>query len=148
MRVRSLRHIATMLLSGAILTFLVGIASVWFLRNLGGIIGSLAPTLGLDADTALTLSEIFDQLRSASLNPPLGIVGLISSLFCGFAVLFLSGKHAPNAKKVGRIVMVCVLGVILFLLLTALTIWFTEVNDIRFSRVMVRLVSLLKAGVL
>lgn len=158
MRVKSLRHIATMLLSGAILTFLVGIASVWFLRNLGGIIGSLAPKLGLDADTAQTLSEIFDQLRSASLNPPLGIVGLMCSLFCGFAVLFLSGKHSPRttagetnspkARKAGKIVTVCVLGVILFLLLTAVTIWFTEVNDIRFSRVMVRLVSLLKTGVL
>lgn len=158
MRVRPLRHIATILLSGAILTFLAGMTSVCFLRNLGGIIGSLAPILGLDADTAQTLSEIFGQLRSASLNLPLGIVGPICFLFSGFAALFLLGRPSPKTSteetstpktiKAGRIVTFCVLGVILFLLLTAVTIWFTEVNDIRFDRVMTRLVSLLDAGIL
>lgn len=158
MHVRSLRHIATILLSGAILTFLVGIASVWFLRNLGGITGSLAPVLGLDADTAQTLSEIFGQLRSASLNLPLGIVGPMCFLFAGFAALFLLGRPSPKnsteetstpkTKKAGRIVAVCVLGVVFFLLLTAVTVLFTEVNDIRFDRVMTRLVSLLNAGIL
>lgn len=158
MTVKPLRYAAIVLLSGAILTFLVGIASVWFLRNLGGIIGSLAPILGLDADTAQTLSEIFGQLRSASLNLPLGIIGSMCFLFSGFAALFLLGKPSPKTsteetstpktKKAGRIVTVCVLSVIFFVLLTAVTIWFTEVNDIRFDRVMVRLVSLLDAGIL
>ena len=153
MTVKPLRYIAAPLLSGAILTFLVGIASVCFLRNLGVITGSLAPALGLDADTAQTLSEIFGQLRSASLNLPLEIVGPLCFLFCGFAAVFLhfpqtTAGENPKAKKAGRIVMVCLLGVILFLLLTAATIWFTEVNDIRFDRVMTRLVSLLNAGIL
>ena len=158
MTVKPLRYATIVLLSGAILTFLVEMTSVCFLRNLGGIIGSLAPILGLDADTAQTLSEIFGQLRYASLNLPLGIVGPMCFLFSGFATLFLLGKpspktsteetNIPKAKKAGRIVAVCVLGVILFLLLTAVTIWFTEVNDIRFDRVMVRLVSLLDAGIL
>lgn len=153
MRDRSLRYIAMPLLSGAGLTLLVGMTSACFLRNLGWIIGSLAPTLGLDADTAQTLSEIFVQLRSASLNLPLAFAGTMCFLFSGLAVIFLlfpktDAKETPKAKKAGRIVTVCVLGVIFFLLLTAATIWFTEVNDIRFDRVMVRLVSLLKAGVL
>lgn len=155
MRIKPLRYIAVALLSGAILTFLVGIASVCFLRNLGVITGSLAPALGLDADTAQTLSEIFGQLRSASLNLPLEIVGPLCFLFCGFAAVFLhppkataKSESTPTVKKAGKIVTVCALGVILFLLLTAVTIWFTEVNDIRFDRVMTRLVSLLNAGIL
>lgn len=153
MRVRSLRYIVATLLPGAILTLLVGMASVCFLRNMGWIIGSFAPMLGLTADTAQTLSEIFGQLRSASLNLPLAFAGTMCFLFSGLSAVYLlfsnpPAEETPKAKKAGRIVTVCVLGVIFFLLLTAATIWFTEVNDIRFDRVMVRLVSLLKAGVL
>ena len=158
MTVRSLRYIATLLLSGALLTILVGMASVWFLRSLGAISGSLAPALGLDADAAQTVSEIFGQLRSATLNLPLEIVGLVCFLFCGLAILFLAGRHSPETpaaemnvpktKKTGKIVLVCVLGVILFVPLTIVTIWFTEVNDIRFDRVMALLVPLLNAGIL
>ena len=153
MRVKSLRFCVALLLSGSVLTFIVGIASVCFLRNLGWITGSLAPILGLNADTAQTLSEIFGQLRSASLSLPLEILGVLCLLFCGFAIIVLhfpniDAKEYSKAKKVGKIVLVCVLGVILFLLLTAVTIWLTEVNDIRFDRVMVRLVSLLKSGIL
>lgn len=153
MRVRSLRYIVATLLSGAILTLLAGMASVCFLRNMGWIIGSFAPMLGLAADTAQTLSEIFGQLRSASLNLPLAITGTMCFLFSGLAVIFLhfpktTAGENPKARIAGRIVTVCLLGVILFLLLTAATIWFTEVNDIRFGKVMVNLVALLKAGIL
>lgn len=165
MAIRSLRYIATLMLSGAILTILVGLASVWFLRSLGGILGSLAPTLGLDADTAEMLTEIFDQLKEASLNLPLEIIGLVCFLFCGLAILFLVGRRVPETpaeeikeeietrkiprnKKTGKIVLVCVLGVILFLPLTLVTIWFTEVNDIRFDRVMATLIPLLNSGIL
>lgn len=158
MTAKPLRYIAASFLSGAILTLLVGATSVWFLRNLGEIIGSLAPALGLNAGTAHTLSEIFGQLRFAWLKLPLGITGAMCFLFCGFAVLFLSGKQPPKTteeensrpkiKRAARIVTVFALGVIIFLLSTALTIWFTEVNSIRFDRVMTRLVSLLNAGIL
>lgn len=145
MTVKPLRHIAVILLSGAFFTLLIWTASVCFLRNLGGIIGSLAPVFGLDTDTSRTFSEIFGQLRSAMLDLPMGIAGSVCLLFSGFAAAFLSGKPSPKA---GRIVTVCVLGVMIFLLLTAVTIWFTEVNDIRFGKVMTSLVSLLNAGIL
>ena len=146
------------MLSGAILTILVGMAATWFLRSLGSILASLAPTLGLDEGTAEMLAEIFGQLREASLNLPLEIVGLVCFLFCGLAILLLAGRHAPETpaeelgaprkKKTGKIILVCVLGVILFLPLTLVTIWFTEVNDIRFDRVMATLVPLLNSGLL
>lgn len=142
MRVKPLQHLAAPVLSGAVITLLVGMASSCFLRNLGVITGSLA--LGLNADTAQTLSDIFGQLQSASLNMPLEITGPVCFLLCGLAAWFIFRKPAPKR----RIVTVCVLGVILFMLLTAVTIWFTKVNDIRFDRVMIRLVSLLKAGIL
>lgn len=158
MTVRSLRYIATLALSGAILTILVGMAATWFLRSLGKILGSLAPTLGLDEGTTETVTEIFGQLREASLNLPLEIVGLVCFLFCGLAILFLTGRHVPETpaeemktprkKKTGKIILVCVAGVILFLPLTLVTIWFTEVNDIRFDRVMAALVPLLNSGIL
>lgn len=155
MHIRSLRYIATLLLSGALLTILVGMASVWFLRSLGAILASLAPSLGLDAGTADTLSEIFGQLRSAELNLPLECTGVACFIFCALAILFLAGwKKKPDVpgeepvkrKKTGRIVLVCVLGVVLFLPLTIITIWFTEVNDIRFDRVMQSLLPMVQAG--
>ena len=158
MTVRSLRYIATLVLSGAILTILVGMAATWFLRSLGSILGSLAPAIGLDEETAEMVAEIFGQLQEASLNLPLEIVGLVCFLFCALAILFLSGRRVPETpaeelkatkkKKTGKIILVCVLGVILFLPLTLVTIWFTEVNDIRFGKVMTSLVSLLNAGIL
>ena len=158
MTIRSLRYIATLLLSGAILTILVGMAATWFLRSLGNILGSLAPALGLDEGTAETVAGIFAQLREASLNLPLEIIGLVCFLFCGLAILFLAGRHvpetpaeemkAPRKKRTGKIILVCVLGILLFVPLTLVTIWFTEVNDIRFDRVMSTLVPLLNSGIL
>ena len=158
MTVRSLRYIATLVLSGAILTILVGLTATWFLRSLGSILGSLALALGLDEGTTETVVEIFGQLQEASLNLPLEIVGLVCFLFCALAILFLAGRHAPETpaeemkvtkkKKTGKIILVCVLGVILFLPLALVTIWFTEVNDIRFDRVIAMLIPLLNSGIL
>ena len=158
MTVRSLRYIATLALSGAILTILVGLAATWFLRSLGSILSSLAPTIGLDEGTAETVVEIFGQLQRASLNLPLEIVGLVCFLFCALAILFLAGRRAPETpaeemkapkkKKTGKIILVCVLGVLLFLPLTLVTIWFTEVNDVRFDRVVAMLIPLLNSGIL
>ena len=158
MTVRSLRYIATLALSGAILTILVGMASTWFLRSLGSILASLAPVLGLDEGTVETIVEIFGQLQGASLNLPLEIVGLVCYLFCALAILFLAGRHAPETpadelkapkkKKTGKIILVCVLGLLLFLPLTLVTIWFTEVNDVRFDRVVAMLIPLLNSGIL
>lgn len=155
MHIRSLRYIATLILSGAILTILVGMASVWFLRNLGSLLVSLAPALGLDSGTADMLSEIFGQLKDAELNLPLECTGVACFILCGLAILFLAG-HRKNRdlpgeepkpkKKTGRIVLVCVLGVVLFLPLTLVTIWFTEVNDLRFDRVMLSLLPMVQAG--
>ena len=155
MHIRSLRYIATLILSGAILTILVGMASVWFLRNLGSILVSLAPALGLDSGTADMLSEIFGQLKDAELNLPLECTGAACFILCGVAILFLAGRRKKRdlpgeepkpKKKTGRIVLVCVLSVVLFLPLTLVTIWFTEVNDLRFDRVMLSLLPMVQAG--
>ena len=155
MHIRSLRYIATLILSGAILTILVGMASVWFLRNLGSLLVSLAPALGLDSGTADMLSEIFGQLKDAELNLPLECTGAACFILCGVAILFLAGRRKNRdlpgeepkpKKKTGRIVLVCVLGVVLFLPLTLVTIWFTEVNDLRFDRVMLSLLPMVQAG--
>ncbi len=155
MHIRSLRYIATLILSGAILTILVGMASVWFLRNLGSLLVSLAPALGLDSGTADMLSEIFGQLKDAELNLPLECTGVACFILCGLAILFLAGRRKNRdlpceepkpKKKTGRIVLVCVLGVVLFLPLTLVTIWFTEVNDLRFDRVMLSLLPMVQAG--
>ena len=162
MAIRSLRYMATLLLSGAIFTILVGLASVWFLRSLGTILGSLAPALGLDDGTAGMISEIFGQLKQADLNLPLECTGVACFLLCGLAILFLCGRKkavpaeenglptAPAGSKirVRRIVLVAVLGVVLFLPLTFVTIWFTEVNEIRFDRVIQSLIPLLGSGIL
>ena len=160
MHIRSLRYIATLLLSGAIFTILVGMAAVWFLRSLGSILASLAPVLGLDSGTADMVSEIFGQLKDATLNLPLEYTGVICFLYCALAILLVFGHKSgikqtepadempKKKKKTGRTVLVIVLGVVLILPFTLLTIWFTEVNSVRFDRVIQSLIPLLQSGLL
>ena len=160
MHIRSLRYIATLLLSGAIFTILVGMAAVWFLRSLGSILASLAPVLGLDSGTADMVSEIFGQLKDATLNLPLEYTGVICFLYCALAILLVCGHKSgikqmepadempKKKKKTGRTVLVIVLGVVLILPFTLLTIWFTEVNSVRFDRVIQSLIPLLQSGLL
>lgn len=140
----SVRFFATLLLSGAILTILLGLASVWFLRDLGEIIGHIGISLGLSADTANTLSAIFAQLKTASLNLPLEIMGLFCFLYCGLSIVYI---HAGGSIWKRRLLVILV-GVLLFLPLTVTTIWFTDVNDIRFDHVITSLRPLFDAGVL
>ncbi len=140
----SVRFFATLLLSGAILTILLGLASVWFLRNLGGILGTLGPSLGLPADTAETIAAIFDQLKTASLDLPLEIMGLFCYLYCGLSIVYI---HAGGVTWKRRLLVIAV-GVLLFLPLFAVTVWFTDVNDIRLDHVITSLRPLLDADVL
>ncbi len=140
----SVRFFATLLLSGAILTILLGLASVWFLRNLGGILGTLGPSLGLPTDTADTISAIFAQLKTASLNLPLEIMGLFCYLYCGLSIVYI---HAGGVTWKRRLLVFAV-GMLLFLPLFAVTVWFTDVNDIRLDHVITSLRPLLDADVL
>lgn len=140
----SVRFFATLLLSGAILTILLGLASVWFLRNLGGILGTLGPSLGLPTDTADTISAIFAQLKTASLNLPLEIMGLFCYLYCGLSIVYI---HAGGVTWKRRLLVIAV-GMLLFLPLFAVTVWFTDVNDIRLDHVITSLRPLLDADVL
>ena len=83
-------------------------------------------------------------------------------MLCGLAILILCGwkkqaalrdeilpaEETKPKKKTGRIVLVAAAGVLLFIPLSLATIWFTEVNDIRFDRVIQSLIPLLQAGLL
>lgn len=140
----SVRFFATLLLSGAILTILLGLVSVWFLRNLGGILGALSPSFGLPTDTAETLSAIFDQLKTASLDLPLEIMGLFCFLYCGLSIVFIHAGGSLWKRRIG----VTLVGILLFLPLAIVTVWFTDVNDIRFDHVITSLRPLLDSGVL
>lgn len=140
----SVRFFATLLLSGAILTILLGLASVWFLRNLGEILGALSPSFGLPTDTAETLSAIFAQLKIASLDLPLEIMGLFCFLYCGLSIVYIHAGTSPWKRRL----LVILVGILLFLPLFAVTVWFTDVNDIRFDHVITSLRPLLDAGVL
>lgn len=142
----SVRFFATLLLSGAILTILLGLASVWFIRNLGMLLGAIGPSFGLDTGTTVMLSAIFGQLKTASLDLPLEIMGLFCYLYCGIAICFTHATSGPIAVK--RCIGMVVVGLVLFVPLTAVTIWFTDVNDIRLDRVITSLRPLLDAGIL
>ncbi len=157
MRFRSLRYLTALVITGSLYIILVGLASVWFLRGLGEILAKVAPLVGLDSETGDMLAGIFGQLQTAELNLPLEATGVACFLLCALLLWLCMQKTSKNTipgteekKKgwIGRILLTTVVLLILALPLTAVNIWFTDVNDIRFDRVMAQLIPMLQSGIL
>lgn len=139
------------LIPGVIATVLIGIAVAVFLRSIGDLLTLLGPVFGLGDKDVDTYSAIFNQLKAASLNLPLMLTGVLCLPLGALSARILHGPAAAPSqptRKAGRIVAVVVLWVILALPLFAVTLWFTEVNDVRFGRVLLVLVNALLAGAL
>lgn len=138
------------LIPGVIATVLIGIAVAAFLRSIGDLLTLLGPVFGLKEKDVATYAAIFNQLKTAPLNLPLVLTGVFCLPLGALSARILRGPVIAPAKpahKAGRIVAVAALWVILALPLFAVTLWFTEVNDVRFGRVLLVLINALQNGV-
>ncbi len=157
MHYRSLRYLAALIITGSLYTIYIGLGTVWFFRGLGEILLFLSPYVGLDESTGLMLADIFGQLKTATLELPLEATGVACFLLCGlFLWLEMRKKSLSAADRakpksgwgIGRILVTVVILLVLSLPLTGINIWFTDVNEIRFDRVMAQLVPMLESGIL
>ncbi len=138
------------LIPGIIATVLIGVAVAVFVRSIGGLISLLGPALGMSEKEALQYAAIFDQLKAAPLDLPLVLTGALclplGMLSCRITRGSVHAGALPDRRR-SRIAAAVVLWVVLALPLFAVTLWFTNVNDIRFGRVLLVLINALNNGV-
>ena len=120
------------------LTAFCGIFPVVFVRNIGLLIRTLGKTFGLRSYQIKQFAEIFDQLKEASILPPVVILAAVF-LACALTVLLL-----PNSRK-ARILAI-IIWALLLLPLAILSLWFTLVNDLQFGIVIGSLIRMAAAG--
>lgn len=138
------------LIPGVIATVALGVAVTVFIRSLGDLFTLLAPVFGLDSWETERYAAIFYQLKRASLNLPLVLTGVLCLPLGMLSARITRGRAAAAAlpaHRAVRIAAVALLWLVLALPLFALTLWFTEVNDVLFGRVMLVLINALSNGV-
>lgn len=117
---------------------LCGILPAVFLRNIGSLIRMLGKQFGLRSTEIKQFAEIFDQLKEASILPPVLLLAAIL-LVGALTVLLL-----PRSRKARTVT--AVIWVLLLLPLTLLSLWFTLVNDLQFGIVISSLIRMVMAG--
>ena len=138
------------LIPGAVATVLLGLAVVVFLRSIGDLFGLLGPVLGMNSKETAQYVAIFDQLKQAALDLPLLLTGALCLPLGMLSARIPRGRADADAlptRRAGRIAATVLLWLVLALPLFALTLWFTEVNDVLFSRVLLVLINALNNGV-
>jgi len=140
---------AYVLLAAALLTITICALSAVVIRGIDDIIPSLAPALGLDGETAATLSAIFSQLDHAKLSvhhEVPAVLALIFSLFVG--MILRTGKMVKSVPFILFVIAAVLMGILLALFSLGMSVWMTDVNDIRFGDVVISLSKMIEAGVL
>ncbi len=100
------------LIPGVIATVLVGVAVAVFIRSIGGLISLLGPMLGMSEKEALQYAAIFDQLKTASLDLPLVLTGVLCVPLGALSCRITRGSVHTNAlpaRRGGRIAAAVVL---------------------------------------
>ena len=140
--------LAYVLLAAVIATIVICALSAVAIRSIDDLIPKAAPLLDLDEETAEMLSAIFAQLDHAELSVHHEIPAILSLLFSfGIGMILRAGlkiRRIPFALFVTAAVLI---GLILAVFSLAVSIWMTDVNDIRFGDVMLSLSELLSSGI-
>ena len=140
---------AYIILVSTLLTIALCALSAMVIRGIDDIILLAAPALGLDPETAGMLTAIFSQLDYAELSVHHEIPALLAFVFTTFIGFILrAGKSSRKIPFVWFILIAAAVGLILMLFSLGVSVWMTDVNDIRFGDVVVSLVGLIKSGVL
>lgn len=140
--------LAYVLLAAVIATIVICALSAVAIRSIDDLIPKAAPLLDLDEETAEMLSAIFAQLDHAELSVHHEIPAILSLIFSfGIGMILRAGlkiRRIPFALFVTAAVLI---GLILAVFSLAVSIWMTDVNDIRFGDVMLSLSELLSSGI-
>ncbi len=140
--------LAYVLLAAVIATIVICALSAVAIRSIDDLIPKAAPLLDLDEETAEMLSAIFAQLDHAELSVHHEIPAILSLIFSfGIGMILRAGlkiRRIPFALFVTAAVLI---GLILVVFSLAVSIWMTDVNDIRFGDVMLSLSELLSSGI-
>lgn len=140
--------LAYVLLAAVIATIVICALSAVAIRSIDDLIPKAAPLLDLDEETAEMLSAIFAQLDHAELSVHHEIPAIFSLIFSfGIGMILRAGlkiRRIPFALFVTAAVLI---GLILAVFSLAVSIWMTDVNDIRFGDVMLSLSELLSSGI-
>ena len=126
------------LMAGVVPAALVVLAAEKLLRSLGGLIEAVGARVdGSVSADIIMFGEIFGQIRMAKMDMPWIAVGIVC---CLLALM--------TAKLIRRRWIKVLLWVFVLLAAFAGTLWFTDVNDIRFGAAIMNLPVLMKSGML
>ena len=130
MQISFSKRLSSVILPSIILfTITILLVSI-FIRNLDGI---LHLAMGQDGES---YAAIFGQLQDAELTLPIIVILLLSVLF---AILI---------SRTQKIVPALLLGLVAVIILFVVSLWFTNVNSIRFGTVLLFLLNALRYGIL
>ncbi len=134
-------------LIGVILSIVLGLGSSLFIHSMGDILSGAEGLLGKDANT---FGQIFNQLKTADVELPSILLLILCLLETAGVLRFIRGKKEGNLSKKSRILRgigIALPALIGLLLIVVITLWFTDVNGIRFGTVMKFLYDALQHGV-
>lgn len=136
------------ILVASLLTIAACALSATVIRGIDDVIPHAAPVLGLDDETAGTLSEIFAQLDHAELSVHHEVPALLSLVFSfGVGMILRAGKSVQRVPFVLFVIAALIIGLILALFSLGVSVWMTDVNDIRFGDIVVSLSEMIGAGI-
>ena len=127
------------MIPGVVMTVIFGALVAALFQSISPVLSAIGPALGMSDSDIATYTAITDQFRTAELNIPLLLTGRIA--------------HGPAAaeKKPAhhglRIAAAILLWVLFFLPIFAVTLYFTDVNTIRFGIALRFLLQAVEAGV-
>ncbi|MBQ4354885.1 MAG: hypothetical protein IJC71_08335 [Clostridia bacterium] len=140
---------AYVLLAAVLAAIAICALSAQIIRGVDDLLPHLAPRLGLDESLAGELTAIFAQLDHASLSVHHEVPSLLSFVFALCIGLFLrAGRKAVRFPFALTVVLAVLVGLIFITVSLALSVWMTDVNDIRFGDIVLSLTKMIRAGVL
>ena len=147
MKITISKQMLSILIAGVMLAILLGFGVSLFIRSIGDILGGAEGLLGKDADT---FGQIFNQLKTAEVELPSIMLLILCLLETAGVLRFVRGKKEGNLSKKSRILRgigIALPALIGLLLIVVTTLWFTDVNGIRFGTVVKFLYDALQHGV-
>ena len=130
-----------------LLAILIGLTCSLLLHNIGSILRGAEGLLGNDAET---FGRIFDQLKTAEVGLPSVLLFILCWLEMAGVLRFVCGKKGLVLSKKSRIlrgVGIAVPALFGIVLIMVVTLWFTDVNEIRFGTVIQFLYDAIQHGV-
>lgn len=148
-KISPLLFFAYVLLISILLTIAACALSATIIRSIDDILPDIAPVLGIDSGTAAVLADIFSQLDDANLSVHHEVPAVLSFLFTlGIGLMIRAGYRSERCPFALVVILASVTGLLFALFSLILSVWMTDVNDIRFGDVVLSLAKMIRAGVL